>query len=194
MTNIYGHVNRPVHLARRDAFYERSVELLYLPHQQLTGPTRLQVTDDILACLGEARQHAFYASRSESRTDREMDFLQFMDLILENVDSLAAMLRHQSHLEEEQGFLGSFLGTTREQASMPAFHYQRRAEDILQGLWHLLRLAQTPYSQLRQHGIDNLDEEERNRYEIAYRHFSQQASEKFKTPETLNEKVSHPGA
>lgn len=174
--------NRPVHLARRDVFFTRALELLCIPFHQIDLQQRLRNVNSVLACLRMSRRHAFFALEGTELRRREDEFIHFLDLKIENVESLAAMLQHQAHLEEETNVLSSFLGITREQSQVPAFHYQRRAEDILQGLWHLLSQAQSPYQLLRKDGIESLSEQERERYERAFRHFQKEAQEKYRSP------------
>lgn len=182
MDNLYGQLNRPVHLARRDAFYIRALELLCAPLQHVSLAERIRNVSEVLACLKTAREHAFFSSHAPGAPPLEKDYLSFLDLMVENVSSLAAMLDHQAHLEVEKNFLSNFLGTTREQSVLPAFHYQRRAEDILQGLWHLLSQAQSPFHNLRKAALDTLSAAERDRYEKALQHFRGECETKFKPP------------
>ncbi len=174
--------NRPVHLARRDAFFTRALELLCIPFQQIALQQRLENVTSVLACLQMSRKHAFFASQYESAMPAEEDLVHFLDLKIENVDSLAAMLQHQAHLEAETNVLSSFLGITHEQSLLPAFHYQRRAEDILQGVWHLIGQVQSPFQHLRKACIDSLSDAEKKRYERALLHFEQEARAKYRTP------------
>jgi hypothetical protein len=174
------HVNRPVHLARRDACFERAVELLYLPIQNMDTAARVRHVELILTLINTSERHAFYAVRALPGTQQEKDFLHFLKLISDNVNSVLAMMRHQLHLEAEESFLSQFLATTREQSLMPALHYQRRAEDILQGLWHVLRLAHSPYRSLQRACLEAMDGGERDRYNQAYTSFR---SELIRKPE-----------
>jgi hypothetical protein len=86
------------------------------------------------------------------------------------------MTQHQSHLEAEESFLCQFLSAKHDECVLPAMHYRRRADDILQGLWHLLRLAHKPYRELQQANLDSLTDEERARYKKAYQSFREEAS------------------
>lgn len=174
--------NRAVHLARRDAFFTRALELLCIPFHHIDLKQRLLNVTQVLACVQMSRKHASFAAQYEGAIPREDEFIHFLDLKIENIDSLAAMLQHQAHLEEETNVLSSFLGITREQSLLPAFHYQRRAEDILQGLWHLISQAQSPYHNLRKACIDSLNDSDKERYERALTHFQQEAQEKHRAP------------
>lgn len=168
-------INRPVHLARRDAFFERAAELLYSPFQHLPTSQRIQHIETILALLKTAEQHAFFSIQSSDALPREHDMLRFLRLIADSVQSAHAMMQHQLHLEGEESFLCQFLGATPEQCVLPAMHYQRRSEDILQGLWNVLQLAHAAYRQLQQANQDQLSPAERERYRLAYDSFRQDA-------------------
>lgn len=168
MTLLHTTLNRPIYLARRDAFYERAVELLYVHTQEMSTEVRLAHMQHINELLDTARKHAFFAARSPQRASRESDFLHFIHLIHDNVKSIIAMMQQQSHLEAAEGFLCQFLNTTREQCQLPAMHYRRRADDLMQGLWQMLRLAYTPYRALQSEFDRAASEEDRKRYEKAY--------------------------
>lgn len=181
MSLLHAHLNRPIHLARRDAFYERAVELLYLPLQEMDTKTRLQHMGQVLALLEVAKKHAFFAARSSQRASREPDFLHFIQLIYDNVQAIESMMRHQAHLEGAESFLCQFLNTTREQCQLPAMHYRRRADDIMQGLWQILRLAYTPYRSLQNEFNREGSDEECKRYEKAYETFREETNRRFNT-------------
>ncbi|MBP7829222.1 MAG: hypothetical protein KA248_04820 [Kiritimatiellae bacterium] len=166
-------INRAVHLARRDVFFERAAEMLYSPFQHLPTVQRIRHVETILSLLKTSEQHAFFAIQASRALPREHDMLRFLRLISDNVQSAHSMMQHQLHLEGEESFLCQFLSATPEQCVLPAMHYQRRAEDILQGLWNVLQLAHTAYRQLQQANQDQLQPEERERYRLAYESFRQ---------------------
>lgn len=172
-------LNRPIHLARRDVYFERAVELLYLPIQELDTNARILHIDQVLALLKTAQFHAFFATKSAGTTGSEQDFLRFLNLISHNVQSAHAMMQHQTHLEHEEGFLCQFLSASPEECALPALHYRRRADDILQGVWHLLRLAHRPYRELQRGNVDTLQPAEQARYRKAYQSFRSEVMERF---------------
>lgn len=174
MSILHFNINRPIYLARRDAYFERAVELLYMPVQELDAAARLHHVDKVLSLLTTSQQHAFFATRSPDAPPQEHDFLHFLELIAHNLQSAHSMTQHQSHLEGEQSFLSQFLGARPEESALPAMHYRRRADDILQGLWHLLRLAHKPYRELQQKNLAALTDEARSRYKRAYRSFREE--------------------
>ncbi len=168
-------MNRPIHLARRDAFYERGVELLYLPIQDMDTTTRIDHMQRMLDALATARKHAFFASRASETCTRELDFLHFLELIFDNVQSMHSMIEHQAHLEAAESFLCQFLNTTREQCQLPALHYRRRAEDLMSGLWQLLRLSHAPYRALQKEFTEHADDSEKERYKKAFSSFRKES-------------------
>lgn len=182
MGKIHFDINRPIHLARRDVFFERAVELLYTPLQNLTTAERIIHAEVIISLLKTAESHAFFAIQSSGTVAQETDFLRFLKLISDNVQSAHAMMQHQLHLEAEESFLCQFLSATPEQCVLPAMHYQRRAEDILQGLWNILQLAHTAYRNLQQTNLDSLTEEEKGRYRKAYDSFRQDVTSRYRAP------------
>lgn len=179
MTGNDFNLNRPIHLARRDVYFERAVELLYMPTQELDTNQRIQHVDKAISLLKTSVAHAFLATKSAGTTNQEQDFLRFLNLVSHNVQSAHAMMQHQTHLEHEEGFLCQFLSATPEECALPALHYRRRADDILQGVWHLLRLAHRPYRDLQRANTEALPAEERKRYQRAYDSFRTEVASRF---------------
>jgi hypothetical protein len=160
-------MNRPVHLARRDVFFERAVDMLWAPPTDMETTGRIEHVESILSLLRRAEKHASFAVNGSRANSREHDFLYFLQLIAQNVQSVHAMMLNQLHLEEEQSFLCQFLATTQDECSLPAMAYGRRADDILQGLWHVLQQALGPYRTLQNENAEGMSEPERHRYERA---------------------------
>jgi hypothetical protein len=191
MTRQDFNLNRPIHLARRDAYFERAVEMLYMPMQELDTNQRIQHVDQVLTLLKTAQFHAFFATKSPQSTQEEDDLLHFLRLIAHNVQSAHSMMQHQSHLEGEEGFLCQFLDAKPEECVLPAMHYRRRADDIFHGLWHLLRLGHKPYRNLQQANRESLNEAERERYRKAYQSFRSEIQTKF-APQTGSPQAATP--
>jgi len=182
VSKVHFDINRPIHLARRDVFFERAVELLYTPLQNMNTSERIKHAEGILSLLKTAEMHAFFAIQSSGTVAQESDFLRFLKLISDNVQSAHAMMQHQLHLEAEESFLCQFLNATPEQCVLPAMHYQRRAEDILQGLWNVLQLAHNAYRSLQQNNQQRLRDDERARYKKAYESFRQDVTARYTAP------------
>ncbi len=182
MSRVHFNLNRPIHLARRDAFFERAAELLNIPIQDMELARRQTLAQTVLRLLQASERHAFFAARSADTIERERDFQRVLRLIIDNVESIAAMWLQQSNLVEEQSSLCRFLQTGPEQCVLPAMHYQRRAEDIHQGLSHVLQLLHVPYRKLQQTVSATLKPDERKRYKKAYAAFNEEARSRFPAP------------
>ncbi len=193
MSKLHFDINRPIHLARRDVFFERSMELLYMPIQSLSTTDRIKQAEIIISMLKTAELHAFFAIQASNSAASEKDFLRFVKLISDNVQSAHSMLQHQLHLEAEESFLCQFLNATPEQCLLPALHYQRRADDIFQGLWHILQLAHTAYRSLQQNNRDQLNSDELERYKRAYASFRQDVITRFLIPGMTSQAGTAPG-
>lgn len=179
MTTNDFNLNRPIHLARRDVHFERAIELLYMPINELTTEDRIRHVEKVLNLLRLSQHHAFLATKSAGTIQPEHDFLRFLNLIFLNVQSAHSMMQHQTHLEGEQSFLSQFLSATKEECALPALHYRRRADDILQGVWHLIRLAHRPYRELQRANARGLKPDELARYRRAYDSFHQEVNERY---------------
>ncbi len=162
--------NRSVHLARRDAFFECAVEVLYAPRAPLDDlSVRLAQVEKVLTLIQRAEKHAFLTDHSQDSSQKERDFLHFLGLISRNVQSAHAMLLNQMHLEESESFLRNFLSTDNNDYTLPAIDYGRRAEDIMKGLWHVLRLALAPYRTLQRENLGDMNDASKERYDKAYK-------------------------
>lgn len=179
MTRNAANLNRPVHLARRDAFFERAMDILFHPMEAVTPEQRLRHVELVHDALRRARDHAFFASQTERAPTREIEFHHFLELKLQNVASAIAMFRHQLELVEEEGFLSQFLESTPQEALQPARQYERRAEDILEGLWHMLKLAHSTYFELRNTNLSDLLPENQSRYHRAYAAANEEAKSRL---------------
>ena len=167
-------------MARRDAYFERAMEFLNLPTNQMETSTRVDNVGKVLALMKTCVRHAGFAVKSPQATRQEHDFLHFLNLIANNVQSAQSMLEHQVHFEVEEGFLCQFLNARPEACALPAMHYRRRADDIFQGLWQILRLAHKPYRDMQQGNLAGMNDSERERYHRAYDFARRELEERFK--------------
>ena len=161
-------LNRPIHLARRDVHFEHASNCINTPIQKLNTQDRIQHIEQILYHLHRAEEHAFLAARSPATPPREHDFSRFLRLLQNNVASIRTMLSHHQELDGAESFLCQFLNVNQHEQLLPAMQYQRRSEDLLEGLWQLLQLAHMPYRRLKQTTLDSLPEDDRKRYLLAF--------------------------
>ena len=180
MDTHHFNINRPVFLARRDAFYEVAVDSLYVPSSGSSTQERITIIEKIINLLKKSRENAFLACQSKKKSPRESDFLHFLNLISHNIESILLMIQNQAHMEEDESFMTQFLNTSPDQGLLQAKQFKRRAEDIRNGVWTVLRLAHAPYRNLQQESLRDLKPEEFQRYEKAYRSFKSEALERIR--------------
>lgn len=160
-------LNRPVHLARRDVFFERAVELLHMPLGSMDTDQRINHLEKVKAFLGCSEEHGVFGMRSSHVLPQEKDFVHFIKLVQESVISVLSMIQHLQHIRAEEGFLGRFLRGSGKELFQPAQHYERRADDIMQGLWQMLRLSHVPYQSLHREQFSGFSQDESRRYRLA---------------------------
>lgn len=163
--------NRPVHVARRDAYVERATELLIMPLEHMDTGARIGHVGRVIHLLEKALAEAELAARGGTVSQIEQDFAHFLHLILANVRSADAFLENQAHLEsDEHSFLTKFLGIGPDEIALAAMNYQRLSIEVLAALWQMLRLMHVPYHTLQQKNQGEFDEADRGRYQTAYQH------------------------
>ncbi|MBC8206422.1 MAG: hypothetical protein ISR85_05885 [Kiritimatiellales bacterium] len=166
------HLNRPVHLARRDVFYEQAEQLIEQLPTRKKLPDQQEVAEKALRLFYTARQHAQAANRSEKTSAEDQFFLDFLNTAVDNTQSITRMLRRQRSVESEDCPLGRFLGSEDVGSKMSA-HYRRCAAHILKGLLQVLEQAAQPYQELQQTGLTKMSPTDQLRYEKARTHLTQ---------------------
>jgi hypothetical protein len=175
--------NRPVHLARRDTSVARAAEMLNTPLDSLSTAQRIEHIGRVIALLEGAVAHARLAARSGAVSQREKDFLHFLVVILGNVQSAHALLRNQAHVEsDEHSFLSHYLGIAEDEVTLAAANFRHRSEDLMAGLWHLLRMSHGAYRMLQEENMAQFDEDGRARYEVACTHARRALGERYPLP------------
>jgi hypothetical protein len=167
------HLNRPVHLARRDVFYEEARTLLQQLSSKETPKEQKQTVDKALFMLLEARHHAEAANQSNLTSTQSQLFRKFLTTVIDNTQSIARMLRRRLSVEEKGGSLTRFLGSDATGNKMSA-HYRRCAAHILKGLVLLLKDAEHPYQELRDASLAKMSATDKARYNKARLHFKEQ--------------------
>jgi hypothetical protein len=172
MSDEVFHLNRPVHLARRDLFYEQAKKLIKtLPAQKKTD-TQQEAAEKALGFFCEAKKHAEAANRSGKASAEDRLFMEFLDTAADDVQSITLMLRRQQSAESEDCPLGRFLESADVSQKM-AVHYRRCAAHILKGLLLVLQNADQPYEQLRNTTLAKMGATDKARYDKAREHLSQ---------------------
>ncbi len=164
-------LNRPVHLARRDVYFEKAVELLCDLRQSPDGSLATEVYEQILFMLRTARDHAAFAIRGAGMSGHDKQFRLFINLLVGNVKSVLSMISLKGMIENSQGSSYSFLGVNQASAALQAEEYQRRANDIVRSMQNTVKLAQEPFENLKAENRETATDEENLRYKRAREHY-----------------------
>jgi hypothetical protein len=168
------HLNRPVHLARRDVFYEKAVALIKKLPSQKPISEQLKTADQALYLLREARRHAEAANLSEKTSTQSRLFVSFMDIVVDNTLSITRMIRRQIGAEAPDNPLDGFIGSANTSTKIGG-NYRRSGALILKGLLNVLQQADKPFQALRQTSLAKMSVVDKARYEKAQRHFEELA-------------------
>lgn len=168
------HLNRPVHLARRDVFYGKAVERIRVLSSQKLPADQSRTAEQALYLLREARRHAEVANLSEKTSAQNRLFVSFMDTVVDNTQSIGRMLRRQIGVDAADNPLDQFLNSGDTGAKMSG-HYRRCAAHILKGLLLVLQQAEKPFRALQQTSLAKMTVVDKARYEKAYKHFDELA-------------------
>jgi hypothetical protein len=175
-------LNRPVHLARRDVYFEKAVELLAEHRQTPDGSLSIESYEEILFMLRTARDHAEFAIRGADLADgHDRQFRLFINLLVGNVKSVLSMINLKGMIENSQGSSYSFLGVNQASAALQAEEYQRRANDVVRSMQNTVRLAQEPFENLKAENRETATHEENLRYKRARDHHLQLAGKERNT-------------
>lgn len=168
------HLNRPVHLARRDVFYLKAVERIRQIRSQKQPSEQCETAGQALYLLREARRHAEAANRSDKTSAQSRLFVRFMDIVIDNVQSIARMLHRQTIAEKPDNALDGFAGSSGAGVKMSG-HYRRCAALVLKGLLSVLQQAERPFNDLSRTSCTKMSLEDAGRYEKAKTHFEKLA-------------------
>ncbi|MEI6892715.1 MAG: hypothetical protein V5783_11145 [Pontiella sp.] len=164
--------NRPVHLARRDVYFERASELIHRQQEAYPAVITLTEYEEILFLLRVARQQAQFAIRESGKNESDEQFGSFINLLAGNVRAVLSMMNLKLTVESSEGSFFSFLGVNQASVALQAEEYQRRANDIILSLHNTLRLAEDPFGRLKSENSGSGTEEEGVRYAKARKHFT----------------------
>lgn len=165
--------NRPVHLARRDVYFEHATELIFAQQHDFNSDIRIEEYEEILFLLRVARRHARFAIRIFGKNERDGEFGRFINLLAGNVKAILSLLNLKSMVEQSEGSLVSFLGENQSHSE----GYQRCANNIIQSTHNTLRLAEEPFNSLKADYLAAEEKEKAARYRKAREHFSQLVKE-----------------
>ncbi|MEA2067651.1 MAG: hypothetical protein U9P12_00490 [Verrucomicrobiota bacterium] len=168
--------NRPVHLARRDVYFERAAELISVQQKTFTPEIEIEDYEEILFLLRVARQHARFSIRNKGKNGDDEQFGRFINLLAGNVKAVLSMMTLKHTVEGDESFF-SFLGANQASVALQAEEYQRRANDIVRSIHNTLKLAEEPFEQLKVDNAAASSDDFQKRYDKAHGHFSRLVKE-----------------
>jgi hypothetical protein len=174
MNTDHFHLNRPVHLARRDVFYEQACRLIQQLPEHADPVQQKHTADKALFMLFEAQNAAVAANQSSRTSVQSQLFLDFLTIAIDNTQSIARMLRRRLSVEKKGSPLVQFLRSEMTGNKM-CTHYRRCAAHILKGLLLILKAAEKPYQELCEASLSKMNATDRARYKKARLHFKEQA-------------------
>ena len=163
--------NRPVHLARRDAYFEAAVDALKKGAHPSNAVLEEACYTEVLFLLRVARLHARFSVRSPHVSEADEQFARFVDLLTGSVKAILSMLDLRKLILKDRSF--SFLGSNQATIGLQAEEYQRRAIELVWALLSTLALAEDSFASLKQENAASLDEGGRKRYSRAQAHVAE---------------------
>lgn len=166
MKNKSCDTNRPVHLARRDAFLEKATEIFHacladMPHKQ-----RAQQIDATLYCLQSAVEHGTLAANATHTSPLEAPFLVFIRMVLFDLYSVRVIMENEHALKDRKSPLWQFLHRNCKTNDVVSF--ARGGEQLLQDVAHLFGMAEAPFRDIQKTLAEGMDTNDRERYQRAY--------------------------
>lgn len=163
------HLNRPVHLARRDVFFEQARQLIQQLPARKSPTQKHAAAKKALALFQDALRHALAANQSMDASNEELLFANFLDAAVDNTQSIARMLRRQRAVESALSPLTAFL-ESEDTGNKMAAHYRRCAAHILKGMLRVLPEADRPYRRIQKDAFEKMCPTDQARYEKARAH------------------------
>lgn len=168
-------LNRPVHLAGRDAYYEHAVRFLQGDLMNYPAADRLEKGRAIVSLFQFAREHADFAQRGVEAKREEKLFLQFLDLLLDSAQALQVMTKHEHLLASDRELLRELLGENLEMIDRSAAEHRQLAHNLLKETIHLIQMAAETFRKLKEKNLAEFGKDDsRARYQRAYESFQKQ--------------------
>lgn len=168
-------MNRPVHLARRDAFYLKALERIQTLPKFPDPATQQRIVAEAHYLLREARRHARVANLSKLTSDSSRLFVKFLSLLIDHTQSLMHLLERIRMLSEGDHAIDLFLEISPEEREVITAPYRDCASSLISSLTSLLERAEGPARALRNTSLVKMPVDAKARYEKAFRHFEEQA-------------------
>lgn len=159
-------LNRPVHLARSNAFIEKARKLFLECAGKTPPKRRVQLIDDSLYYLQSALEHATLAAKATKTNPFEESFAAFIRMTVMYIYSARLLLDNELQLDDHKSPLWQFLH--RQGKATQAVKFARSGEQLIEDIAHLFKVSQKPFEDLQQALTESMTNEERERYKLAY--------------------------
>jgi hypothetical protein len=168
-------LNRPVHLAGRDAFYEQAVKLLEGDLMNYSAADRWEKCRAISSFIQLAKEHADFAMRGMECGREEKLFLQFLVLLLDSAQALQVMTKHEHLLASDRELLRELLGQDTELIERSAAEHRQLASNLTKETVLLIQMATKAFERLKEKNLGEFDKDDaRPRYKRAHESFLKQ--------------------
>ncbi len=159
-------LNRPVHLARRDAFLEKAVATFRLCQAERTHRKQILTIDEALYYLNSAVDHSALAANASTPSPMEPPFLLFLRTLLFTLYSVRIIIDNEHALQDRKSPLWQFLH--RNGKADAEVKFARGSEQLLEDVAHLIGMIEAPFRDIQKAAAESFSEQDRARYRRAY--------------------------
>lgn len=157
-------INRPIHLALRDGYYEKFLGLLRYSFAGRPLASRKKIIGSAVEALERANAAASGALCGVMGSQRERDFIKFLRVILDSAQSVQSLVEHEEILEQDTSFLKRFLSGSPHAVTDARSLRRQKAEEFLQGVKSMTAIGEKEFQKLKAENFQALNEDERRRY------------------------------
>ena len=166
MQNKRCDTNRPVHLARQDAFLEKATEVFRACLADAPYKQRAQQIDTTLDYLQSAVEHGSLAANTTHTSPLEAPFLLFIRMVLFDLYSVRVIMENEHALKDRKSPLWQFLHRNGKAHEIVSF--ARGGEQLLQDVAHLFGMVEAPFRDIQKTLAEGMNANDRERYLRAY--------------------------
>jgi len=159
-------LNRPVHLARSNAFIEKARKLFEECTGKVSPRRRIQLIEGSLYYLQSALEHSTLAAKSTQTNPLEESFAAFIRMMMICIYSARLLLDNELQLGDSRSPFWQFMH--RRGKATQAVKFARSGEQLLDDAAHLFKVSREPVEDLRQALMEDMNDEARARYKLAY--------------------------
>lgn len=184
MKNKRCDINRPVHLARQDAFLEKATEVFRAYPADAPYKQQAQQIDTTLDCLQSAVEHGTLAANTTHPAPMEALFLLFIRMVLFDLYAVRMIMENEHALQDHKNPLWQFLHRNGNANEVAGFAHG--GKQLLQDVAHLFGMVEAPFRNIQKTLAEGMNANDRKRYLLAYdglkRHLQTKTRQRGFTP------------